>query len=176
MKKLIMKSVFCAWLSLGLSLGYVGRAAAEDADSDLAPIAPAPQKSKVGRNPSSKVRPSAAVPKISEKTKPTKNAARKPAATPPARKSAKEKLNRKPNLTPSVVQAAPPPSREEVQPTPLTVFKKSESHKFSGLRLKGQLKKPDLTFIYKRKGLRQEQIVDIPETFNNEVLEGASQF
>ena len=54
--------------------------------------------------------------------------------------------------------------------------KTSESHKFSGLTLKGQLKKPDLSYIYKRAGLRSEQIVDIPETFDNEIVQDADQF
>jgi hypothetical protein len=59
---------------------------------------------------------------------------------------------------------------------PRIVFKKEEEHKFSGLRLKGQLKKPDLSYIYKRKGLRNEQIVNIPEDFNQEIMEGTEQF
>ncbi len=68
---------------------------------------------------------------------------------------------------PSVSPAAAPPK---------IVFKKEEEHKFSGLRLKGMLKKPDLSYIYKRKGLKQEQIVNIPENFNQEIIEGADQF
>jgi hypothetical protein len=67
------------------------------------------------------------------------------------------------------VESAPTPS-------PKVVFRKSESHKFSGLMLKGQLKKPDLGYIYKRKGLKAEQIVDIPENFNDEITQGAGQF
>ena len=59
---------------------------------------------------------------------------------------------------------------------PRTVFKKSESYQFSGSKLKGRLKKPELSYIYKRKGLRQEQIVNIPENFNDEILNGAGQF
>ena len=55
-------------------------------------------------------------------------------------------------------------------------FQRSESHKFSGLKLNGQLKKPDLAYIYKRKGLRSEKIVNIPENFNDEILQGAGQF
>src|SRR4051812_37617560 len=42
----------------------------------------------------------------------------------------------------------------------------SETHRFTGLTLKGQLKKPDLSYIYRRAGLRSEQIVDIPENFD----------
>lgn len=56
------------------------------------------------------------------------------------------------------------------------VPKKVESHKFSDLKLKGQLKKPELSYIYKRKGLRSEQIVDIPENFNEKILQGAGRF
>jgi hypothetical protein len=59
---------------------------------------------------------------------------------------------------------------------PKIVYKKSEEHKFSALKLRGQLKKPDLSYIYKRKGLRAEQIVNIPENFNQEIREGADQF
>ena len=53
---------------------------------------------------------------------------------------------------------------------------KSETQKFSGLKLKGQLKKPDLSYIYKRKGLRAEQIVNIPENFNDQIVQGENQF
>lgn len=67
------------------------------------------------------------------------------------------------------VESAPSPS-------PKVVFRKSETHKFQSLMLKGQLKKPDLGYIYKRKGLRAEQIVDIPENFNDEITQGAGQF
>lgn len=56
------------------------------------------------------------------------------------------------------------------------IFKKSESHQFGGSKLKGQLKKPELSYIYERKGLRQEQIVNIPDTFDNEIIQGAGQF
>lgn len=59
---------------------------------------------------------------------------------------------------------------------PKIIFKKTESHKFSGITLKGQLKKPDLSYIYKRKGLRSEKIVNIPEQFNDEIIQGAGQF
>ncbi len=59
---------------------------------------------------------------------------------------------------------------------PAAEQKKSETQKFSGLQLKGQLKKPDLSYIYKRKGLRAEQIVNIPENFNEEIIEGQGQF
>lgn len=53
---------------------------------------------------------------------------------------------------------------------------KPEKHKFSGLKLKGQLKKPELSYIYKRNGLRAEKIVDIPENFNEEIIQDASRF
>lgn len=56
------------------------------------------------------------------------------------------------------------------------IFKKSESHKFSGLKLKGQLKKPELSYIYQRKGIKSEQIVDIPENFNEEIREDSHGF
>jgi hypothetical protein len=51
-----------------------------------------------------------------------------------------------------------------------------EKQEFTGLTLKGQLKKPDLSYIYKRQGLRAEQIVNIPENFNDEIIEGAGEF
>jgi hypothetical protein len=47
---------------------------------------------------------------------------------------------------------------------------KNDKHQFSGLKLKGQLKKPDLTYIYKRKGVRAEKILNIPEDFNDQVV------
>jgi len=56
------------------------------------------------------------------------------------------------------------------------VYKKSETHKFSGLKLKGEFKKPDLSYIYQRKGIRSEQIVDIPEDFNREIREDGQRF
>jgi hypothetical protein len=56
------------------------------------------------------------------------------------------------------------------------VPKKQEKHSFSGLQLKGALKKPDLSYIYRRRGLRSEQIINIPEHFENEIRAGASQF
>ena len=56
------------------------------------------------------------------------------------------------------------------------IYKKSESHKFGGISLKGELKKPDLDYIYKRKGLRQEQIVNIPEDFDHEIIQGTGKF
>ena len=59
---------------------------------------------------------------------------------------------------------------------PKVIFRKSESHKFSGLRLKGQLKKPELSYIYKRKGVRAEQIINIPRNFDEEIVNGAEQF
>lgn len=46
----------------------------------------------------------------------------------------------------------------------------NDKHQFQGLKLKGQLKKPDLTYIYKRKGIRAEKILNIPENFNDEAL------
>jgi len=66
--------------------------------------------------------------------------------------------------------AAPPPGEPKV------IYKPTESHTFQGLKLKGQLKKPDLSYIYKRTGLRSEQIVDIPENFDDEIIQGAGQF
>ncbi len=56
------------------------------------------------------------------------------------------------------------------------VYKKRETHKFGGLNLKGEIRKPDLDYVYKRKGIRQEKIVNIPETFNNEIIQGTGQF
>lgn len=55
-------------------------------------------------------------------------------------------------------------------------FRKEESHKFSGLKLKGRLKKPELGYIYKRKGIRQEKIINIPEDFNDEIIQGSGRF
>ena len=55
-------------------------------------------------------------------------------------------------------------------------YKRSESYKFGGINLKGQLKKPELGYIYKRKGLREERIVNIPEDFDSEIIQGAGRF
>jgi len=74
--------------------------------------------------------------------------------------------NSQPNGTPS---GAPSSGVKEIT-------KKSELHKFSGLRLKGQLKKPEMSYIYQRKGLRAEKIINIPEDFNAEIIQGSSQF
>lgn len=53
---------------------------------------------------------------------------------------------------------------------------KAESHRFTDLKLKGQLKKPDMSYIYKRKGLRSEKIVNMPEDFNDEIVQDAGKF
>jgi hypothetical protein len=50
---------------------------------------------------------------------------------------------------------------------------KNDKHQFSGLKLKGQLKKPDLSYIYKRKRIKAEKILNIPEDFNDEVVRGS---
>lgn len=82
-------------------------------------------------------------------------------------------------LTFTVSQAADPnTTTPSVEPPKrvIVVPKKTESHKFGGLSLKGQLKKPELGYIYKRRGLRQEQIINIPDDFNGEILQGAGKF
>jgi hypothetical protein len=56
------------------------------------------------------------------------------------------------------------------------IFKKKETYRFSGLKLKGQYKKPELSYIYQRKGIRSEQIIDIPENFNDKIREGVKKF
>jgi hypothetical protein len=61
-------------------------------------------------------------------------------------------------------------------PEKKVVYKKSETHKFEGLKLKGEFKKPDLSYIYQRKGIRSEQIVDIPDNFNSKIREDAERF
>ena len=72
---------------------------------------------------------------------------------------------------PEVSQAAPP------QTAPPQRFRRAESSvSFSGLKLTGRLKKPDLSYIYRRRGLRAEQIVNIPEDFNDEIVQGAGKF
>ncbi len=80
---------------------------------------------------------------------------------------------------PTPVQTTPPPAAKpataEAAP-PKVVFKKTEKHQFQGSRLKGQLKKPELSYIYQRKGLRAEKIVNVPEKFDDEILRGAGQF
>ena len=56
------------------------------------------------------------------------------------------------------------------------VSRRVATQKFSGLKLKGQLKKPDLSYIYKRKGLRADQVVDVPEDFNRDIIDSALSF
>jgi hypothetical protein len=56
------------------------------------------------------------------------------------------------------------------------IYRKEEKHQFQGSKLKGQIKKPDLTYIYRRQGLRAEKILKIPDNFDDEVLFDASQF
>ena len=60
--------------------------------------------------------------------------------------------------------------------TPARAKKGAQSNKFSGAKLKGKLKKPELCYIYRRKGIRSEQIIDIPKDFNYEIISGARQF
>jgi hypothetical protein len=82
-------------------------------------------------------------------------------------------------LTSWVARAADPNTTSPSDEPPkrvIVVQKKVESHKFGGLSLKGQLKKPELGYIYKRRGLRQEQIINIPDDFNGEILQGAGKF
>lgn len=59
---------------------------------------------------------------------------------------------------------------------PKKIYKSTEKHQFSGSRLKGHLKKPELSYIYQRKGLRAERIVRVPEDFNEEINSGSAQF
>lgn len=67
-------------------------------------------------------------------------------------------------------QGDPPSAKKRVR------YKQKESHKFGSLSLKGRLKKPELGYIYKRGGLRQEKIINIPEHFNGEIIQGAGRF
>ncbi len=70
---------------------------------------------------------------------------------------------------------APVPAAQPPKQTKL-VFKKEESHKFGGSKLKGKLKKPEISYIYQRKGLRSERIVNIPENFDDKITESAEHF
>ncbi len=84
-------------------------------------------------------------------------------------------------LLASLSFAENPPLTSDADAAPLSpntrvIMKKSETHIFEGLQLKGQLKKPELSYIYERKGLRSEAIVNIPENFNDEIKAGAGQF
>lgn len=174
------------WLAV---FGVIEARAGRTANHDLEAITPSvkeasPKKAaaKVEKAAPKKAPGKAAKPvaKAAGKAKPslakskTKERVSKTASAAP-----QQKLARQPAMTPSTSKnnaAREAKVTPEAAPPPVVVFKKSESHKFAGLKLKGQLKKPDLTFIYKRKGLRAEQIVDIPENFNSEVLEGATEF
>jgi hypothetical protein len=77
----------------------------------------------------------------------------------------------------AIVLAAPArgDEREARKPKKVVILKPG-IEKFVGLKLKGQLKKPELSYIYKRKGLRAERIVDIPEDFNEEIIQDAEKF
>lgn len=66
--------------------------------------------------------------------------------------------------------------KPDAKKEPKVVFRTTERHQFAGAKLKGKLKKPELSYIYERKGLRQEKIVNIPENFNDEIIQGAAQF
>ena len=59
---------------------------------------------------------------------------------------------------------------------PKVTFKQKESHNFNDLKLKGQIKKPDIAYIYKRKGIRSEKIIALPEDFNSDIRLGAGMF
>lgn len=78
--------------------------------------------------------------------------------------------------TPPAASADSTPGNEVKSAPAKVVFKKTEQHQFSGAQLKGNLKKPELSYIYERKGVRQEKIVNIPEHFNEEIYNGANQF
>lgn len=98
--------------------------------------------------------------------------AAKPAKLPAAKKRAAPSAKAaEPAPAGQVAPAVPAPEEK-----PPVVFKKQESHQFSGTHLKGQLKKPELSYIYERKGLKQEQIVNIPERFDDEIIKGAGKF
>lgn len=47
--------------------------------------------------------------------------------------------------------------------------------RFTGMTLKGQLKKPELSYSYKRSDLQSEQLIEIPENFNDSILQDAVQ-
>lgn len=57
--------------------------------------------------------------------------------------------------------------------------KEAEVHRFTGLTLKGQLKKPELSYSYKRSDLQPgqptDQLIEIPENFNDAILPDAAQ-
>jgi len=73
----------------------------------------------------------------------------------------------------TTVHARPKPKAKTTDAAP---SRRVATQKFSGLKLKGQLKKPDLSYIYKRKGLRADQVVDVPEDFNREIIDSALSF
>lgn len=79
-------------------------------------------------------------------------------------------------LSHAVLAKAPAKKRKPATDEAGASAQKTETQKFTGLKLKGQLKKPDLSYIYKRKGLRAEQIVNIPENFNDEIIQAEGQF
>lgn len=75
-------------------------------------------------------------------------------------------------LSPAAFADEQKAAAEEKAPPPKVkmIYRKSESHQFSGANLKGKLKKPELSYIYERKGLKEEQIVNVPDNFNAEII------
>ena len=49
----------------------------------------------------------------------------------------------------------------------------STTHKFSGMKLKGDLKKPELGYRFGEDGMREEGLVEIPENFDQEIIDEA---
>ena len=68
--------------------------------------------------------------------------------------------------------AAKPEAPAAGEPEEITTTK----HKFTELKLQGQLKKPELSYIYRRKGVKSEKIVNIPEDLDDEIIQGARKF
>lgn len=71
---------------------------------------------------------------------------------------------------------ARPAAKKKANAAEPNATRRVATQKFSGLKLKGQLKKPDLSYIYKRKGLRADQVVDVPEDFNQETIDSSLSF
>ncbi len=68
-----------------------------------------------------------------------------------------------------------PKSSDKTSPDPNSA-NGAQNYKFSSLKLRGHLMKPELNYTYQRDNLQNEQIVEIPEDFNDQIIKSAGQF
>lgn len=49
----------------------------------------------------------------------------------------------------------------------------TEYHIMSGMTLQGQMKRPELAYSYSREELQNDQVLELPENFNDEIVQDA---